>query len=89
MTNKVYIVEKKFKEFFSLMARTDLYIRETPEKTFVISVPHPLEDIEYVLTAYRNGQSAKAFVDLGRCVRVALDLGAASIHFELADTSQA
>jgi hypothetical protein len=87
LTEQVYIVEKKFKEFFSLMERSDLFIRETPAKTFVISVPHPKEDIEYILTAYRKGATAKEFVDLGRCVRAALELGAASIHFRLLDSA--
>ena len=80
---KVYTVEKRFKEVFGLMPQDDLYIRETPSKTYIITVPHPKEDSEYVLSAYRKGNSAKEFVDLGRCVKVALELGAASIHFRL------
>jgi len=82
---KVYAVEKRFKEVFGLIPRDDLYIRETPEKTYTITVPHPNDDVEYVLSAYRGGEAAKEFVDLGRCVKVALELGAVSIHFRLSD----
>ncbi|MGN6424263.1 MAG: hypothetical protein ACTHLA_13225 [Asticcacaulis sp.] len=82
---KIYAVEKRFKEVFGLMTRDDLYIRETPAKTFIVTVPHPSEDIEYVLSVYRHPNEPKEFVDLGRCVKTALELGAASIHFRISN----
>lgn len=78
---KTYIREKRFKELFRLMRRDDIFIRETAEKTYIITVPNPVDEDEYVLSAYRGGDNAKEFVDLGRCVKQALDLGATSIHF--------
>jgi hypothetical protein len=79
-----YAIEKQFKELFGLMARSDLFIRETPSNTFTISVPHPSEETEYVLATYTNRKAAREFVDLGRCVVFALSLGATSINFQLA-----
>ena len=67
------------------MQRDDLFIRETPSKTYVLTVPHPTEDFEYVMSAYRSPNAAKEFVDLGRCVKVALEFGARSIRFRLSD----
>ncbi len=78
-----YTREKRFKELFGLMARDDLFIRETPEKTFIITVPHPSEDLEYVVSSYRDATSPKEFVDLGRCTKAALELGAKAIRFDL------
>ena len=88
MDKKLYALEKRFKEVFGLMARNDLFVRETPSNTYTISVPHPHEDAEYVLATYTNRNTAREFVDLGRCVVFALRLGATSINFELASGSE-
>jgi len=86
---KSFAVEKRFKEVFALLPRDDLYIRETSTQTYYITVPHPTEDVEYVLSTWENPKAAREFVDLGRCVNCALKLGAASIHFEITPPTDA
>ena len=80
--NKVYQLEKRFKEAMSLMGRDDLYIRQVPSGRYIITVPHPTEDIEYLLSTWENPNEPREFVDLGRCVNCALKMGAGSIHFK-------
>ncbi len=80
---KSYTVEKRFAELFGLMPQDDLYIRETPAKTYFITVPHPTEDIEYVLSTWEKPKEAREFIDLGRCVNCALRMGAGSIRFKI------
>lgn len=80
---KSYAVEKRFAEVFSLLPRDDLFIRETANKTYFITFPHPTEDIEYVLSTWGNPKAPREFIDLGRCVYLALRIGAASIRFDI------
>jgi len=81
--NKVYHLEKRFKEVRGLIGRKDLFVHQLPSGRYIITMPHPTEDTEYVLSTWENPKDAREFVDLGRCVNCALKMGAASIHFDL------
>ena len=81
--NKTYAIEKRFAEVFALLPRDDVFIRETPSKTYFITVPHPTDDVEYILSTWQNPKAPREFVDLGRCMTTALRMGAASIRFDI------
>jgi len=80
---KVYHVEKRLKEVLGLIQRDDVYVRQMMSERFIITFPHPTDDIEYVLCTWENPNQAREFVDMGRCVKFALAMGAKSIHFKL------
>lgn len=78
-----YTPEKRLKELFGLMAQDEVYIRETPDGTFIVTIPHPTKDEEYILSIWRTANTPKEFVDLGRATRAALGLGAVAVRFDL------
>ena len=80
---KVYHVEKRLKEILGLMRRDDVYLRQLPSEKYIITFPHPEDDVEYVLSTWENPNQAREFVDMGRCAKFALAMGARSIHFKL------
>lgn len=80
---KVYHVEKRLTEVLGLTRRTDVYLRQMPSQKYIITFPHPTDDVEYVLSTWENPNQPREFVDMGRCVKFALAMGAKSIHFEL------
>jgi hypothetical protein len=81
--NKIYHLEKRFKEVMALLKRDDFYIRQLDSGKFIVTAPHPDEDIEYVLCTWENQKAPREFIDLGRCVNCALKMGADSIRFKL------
>ncbi len=85
--NKVYHLEKRFKEVMNLLKRDDFYIRQLASGKYIITAPHPGDEIEYVLCTWENQKAPREFIDLGRCVNCALKMGADSIHFRLLQDS--
>jgi len=81
--NKVYHLEKRFKEVRGLIGRDDLFVRQLPSGRFIVTMPHPSEDTEFILSTWENPKVPREFVDMGRCVNAALKVGAQSIHFRL------
>lgn len=82
-SKQVFLIEQRFKQMVTDLPRDDLFIRETPEKTYFITLPHPSLDTEYILKTWKRPKAPREFVDLGRCVLYALKLGAASLHFHI------
>ncbi len=80
---KVYRLEKDFKGEMALMRRDDLYVRQMPSNKFIVTVPHPTEDAEYVLSTWQAPRAPREFADVGRAVNAAFRVGARSIHFDL------
>jgi hypothetical protein len=83
---KVYKVERAFKEILELLGRDDPFIRLTTSGKYIITLPHPSKDIEYILCTYERRTAAREFIDLGTCVQFALGMGAVSITFRLNET---
>ncbi len=81
---KAYRVEARFKEAVELTGPEHLYIRQTPDNTYIITAAHAARGTEYILTTSRNREAPREFVDLGRCVQFAIELtGVHAIHFQL------
>ncbi len=81
---KAYRVETRFKEAVELTGPEHLYIRQTPNNTYIITAVHAARGTEYILSTMRNREAAREFSDLGRCVQFAIDLtGVYNIHFQL------
>lgn len=80
--NSAYQLEKRFKEVMILLGRDDPYIRKIASGKFIVTIPHPSEDIEYVLTTWENQKAPREFAEIGRAVNTALKMGARSIHFD-------
>ncbi len=81
----VYHLEKRFGETMALMQRFDPQVRQTPSSTFTIAMPNPVLGEEYVLCSYNARNAPREFKDIGRAVKVALRMGAKSIHFDNVD----
>lgn len=82
-SKRIYRLEKAFKIEMQLMRRDDLIIRQLPNTHFIVLVPHPAEDAEYILNTYENRDAAREFKDVGRAVNAAFRVGAKSIFFDL------
>ncbi len=84
LEHKIYRVEARFKEAVELTGPDHLYVRETPDKTFIITAAHLAKGVEYILSTQRNSGAPREFVDLGRCVQFAVNLtGVQMIQFNL------
>ena len=79
---KIYQIEKRFKESVSAMRRTDLFIRQQASGRWILTAPHPVDDVEYILSTWENPNDPREFTDVGRCVTTALKAGALSINFQ-------
>jgi len=84
---RTYHQEKHFKEVLGLLGLKALFLHQTGPKSFILTFPHPHQDVEYVLSSYRDRKQPREFADLGRCVQFALNLGVTSIHFRLHDAA--
>lgn len=87
---RVYLVEKAFGEIMRSLDSDNLIIRKTTTGKYVISLPHPSRDMDYVLCTYERKSGAREFTEMGTCVLFAINMGADSITFRLkADTGSA
>ena len=82
-TKRVYRLEKDFREEMALLGRDDVFIYQTPENRFLVTMPHPTLDAEYILATWGSRDAAREFKDIGRAVNTALKMGAESIRFKL------
>ena len=82
-TTKVYLLEKNFRDAMVLMGRDELFVRQVESSKFIVTLPHVVEDIEYVLATWTERKAPREYADIGRAVKTALKVGAKSIRFEV------
>jgi len=80
---KIFQTEMRFSETMATLGCDDPFIRQTASSTFIITLPHPTQDVEYVVSTWTSRKEAREFKDIGRAVNSAVKMGARSVHLDV------